>query len=94
MRSVLAQTFTDFELVVADHSSADRTWELLQQFAEDPRVRLMTTPAGGGAERNWNRVSQRGDRGAGEAGLRRRPARARRAGEAGRGASTSTARAW
>ena len=58
MRSVLAQTFTDFELLVADHSSADRTWELLQQFADDPRVRLMTTPAGGSAERNWNRVSQ------------------------------------
>ena len=58
MRSVLAQTFTDFELVVADHSSTDRTWDLLQQFTDDPRVRLLTTPAGGGAERNWNRVSQ------------------------------------
>lgn len=58
MRSVLAQTFTDFELLVADHSSTDRTWNLLQQFAEDPRVRLFTTPAGGGAERNWNRVTQ------------------------------------
>ena len=57
MRSVLAQTFTDFELVVADHSSADRTWELLQQFTDDPRVRLLNTPAGGGAERNWNRVT-------------------------------------
>ena len=58
MRSVLAQTFTDFELVVADHSSADRTWELLQEFTIDPRVRLLTTPAGGSAERNWNRVSR------------------------------------
>ncbi len=58
MRSVLAQTFTDFELVVADHSSADRTWELLQEFTDDPRVRLLTTPAGGSAERNWNRVSR------------------------------------
>ena len=57
MRSVLAQTYTDFELVVADHSSADRTWDLLQQFTDDPRVRLLTTPAGGSAERNWNRVS-------------------------------------
>ena len=58
MRSVLAQTFTDFELVVADHSSADRTWELLREFAGDPRVRLLTTSAGGGAQRNWNRVSR------------------------------------
>ena len=40
MRSILAQTFTDFELVVSDHSSTDGTWEALQQFTEDPRVRL------------------------------------------------------
>ncbi len=57
MESVLAQTFTDFELVVADHSSTDRTWEILQRFAGDSRVRLLRTPAGGGAERNWNRVT-------------------------------------
>jgi glycosyltransferase involved in cell wall biosynthesis len=58
MRSVLAQTFTDIEVVVADHTSQDRTWELLQDFADDARVRLLTTPAGGGAERNWNRVTR------------------------------------
>ncbi len=57
MTSVLGQTFTDFELIVADHSSSDRTWELLQGFTSDPRVRLLVTPAGGGAERNWNRVT-------------------------------------
>jgi glycosyltransferase involved in cell wall biosynthesis len=57
MESVLAQTFEDFELVVADHGSTDRTWQILQDFAHDPRVRLLTTPAGGGAVRNWNRVT-------------------------------------
>lgn len=56
--SVLDQTFQDFELVVADHSSTDGTWELLQQFADHPKVRLLRTPAGGGAKRNWDRVSQ------------------------------------
>lgn len=63
MESVLAQTFRDFELVVADHSSADGTWEILQEFTGDRRVRLLRTPAGGGAERNWNRVTSqaRGD---------------------------------
>ncbi|MFB8229024.1 glycosyltransferase family 2 protein [Cellulosimicrobium sp. NPDC055967] len=58
MRSVLDQTFDDFELVVADHSSTDDTWEQLQAFADDPRVRLVQTDAGGGARRNWNRVSE------------------------------------
>ncbi len=57
VESVLAQTFEDFELVVADHGSSDRTWELLQELRHDERVRLLRTPAGGGAERNWNRVS-------------------------------------
>ena len=55
--SVLAQTYGDFELVVADHSSTDSTWDLLQRYAADPRVRLLRTAAGGGAERNWNRVT-------------------------------------
>jgi glycosyltransferase involved in cell wall biosynthesis len=63
MDSVLAQTHEDFELVVADHSSSDGTWEILQDFTGDERVRLLRTPAGGGAERNWNRVTReaRGD---------------------------------
>jgi glycosyltransferase involved in cell wall biosynthesis len=58
IRGVLAQTYQDFELVVADHSSTDGTWAILQEFTDDPRVRLFTTPAGGGAERNWNRVTE------------------------------------
>ncbi|MDQ1538012.1 MAG: hypothetical protein QOE58_2405 [Actinomycetota bacterium] len=57
MDSILAQTYQDFELVVADHSSADRTWELLQPYRADPRVRLLRTEAGGGAPRNWERVT-------------------------------------
>ena len=57
MDSILAQTFADFELVVADHSSSDGTWALLQPYAGDPRVRLLQTEAGGGAPRNWQRVT-------------------------------------
>ncbi|MEP7369264.1 MAG: glycosyltransferase family A protein [Dermatophilaceae bacterium] len=55
--SILAQTFEDFELVVADHSSSDGTWERLQRYSADPRVRLLTTEMGGGAPRNWERVT-------------------------------------
>ena len=57
MDSILAQTFKDFELIVADHSSADGTWERLQRYRTDPRVRLLQTQAGGGAPRNWECVT-------------------------------------
>lgn len=57
VESVLAQTFTDFELLVSDHSSTDGTWERLARFAADPRVRLWQTPSGGGAPANWTAVT-------------------------------------
>ncbi|CAM3035671.1 glycosyl transferase [Mycobacterium intermedium] len=57
MRSILAQSFSDFELVVSDHSSTDGTWEALQQFTSDPRVRLSRLPSGGGAPANFNAVT-------------------------------------
>ncbi len=63
MHSILSQTFGDFELIVSDHSSDDGTWEKLQPFAADPRVRLMQVPSGGGAPANWSAVTHqaRGD---------------------------------
>lgn len=57
MESILAQTFSDFELLVSDHSSTDGTWEALHEFAADPRVRLNRLPSGGGAPANWNAVT-------------------------------------
>src|SRR5437016_3101798 len=41
--SVLAQTFTDFELVVIDDGSEDRTGEVLTGFS-DPRLRVLRFP--------------------------------------------------
>ncbi len=58
VQSILRQSYRDFELVIADHASSDGTWNRLQRYADDPRVRLLQTEAGGGAERNWNRVSR------------------------------------
>ncbi len=58
MRSILAQTFSDFEVLVSDHSSTDGTWEALQQFTADPRVRLSRLASGGGAPANFNAVTE------------------------------------
>lgn len=57
MRSILEQDFTDFELIVADHSSTDNTLEVVGEFSGDPRVTVLSTPAGGGARANWQRVT-------------------------------------
>lgn len=57
IHSILSQTFTDFELIISDHSSTDGTWEKLQAFAADPRTRLMQIPTGGGAPANWTAVT-------------------------------------
>ncbi|GGF14072.1 glycosyltransferase family 2 protein [Subtercola lobariae] len=55
--SILAQTYQNFELIIADHSSTDETKAVLARYS-DPRITLLDTPAGGGALRNWNRVTE------------------------------------
>lgn len=57
VRSVIEQTYDDFELLISDHSSSDGTWDLLQQFTSDPRVHLSQVPQGGGAPANWRAVT-------------------------------------
>lgn len=57
IESILAQTYRDFELVIADHASTDATLDVVSTFS-DPRIRVEHTDAGGGAKRNWDRVSR------------------------------------
>lgn len=60
VHSILSQTYSDFELIISDHSSTDGTWERLQAVAADPRVRLMRIASGGGAPANWRAVTDQG----------------------------------
>ncbi len=54
--SVLEQTFTDFEIVVVDDASVDRTDEVCRRFVEsDPRVRYVRNASNVGMVQNWNR---------------------------------------
>lgn len=40
IESVIAQTYTDLEFLVYDDGSSDRTWSVIEQYAErDPRIR-------------------------------------------------------
>jgi glycosyltransferase involved in cell wall biosynthesis len=51
IESVLRQDHRDLELLVVDDASTDRTPDVLSRFAaRDPRVRIFTQPARGGAQ--------------------------------------------
>lgn len=55
--SVLAQDFTDFELIISDNGSTDDTWEICQEYASrDPRIRLYRNEVNVGVAGNFNRV--------------------------------------
>lgn len=60
--SVLAQTFSDFELIVVDDGSGDETVERLSRFG-DPRIQVLRIPVNGGAcaARNLGIEAARGE---------------------------------
>lgn len=43
IESVLNQTFSDFELIISDDCSTDRTWEIIQSYT-DPRIKAVRAP--------------------------------------------------
>ena len=55
--ALLAQDYPDLEIVFSDGGSTDGSPEFLEGI-DDPRVRLMTIPAGSGAAANWTAVTQ------------------------------------
>ena len=55
--SLLNQTFSDFEIVISDNASTDRTEEICRAYAaRDPRIRYYRSDANRGAAWNHNRV--------------------------------------
>jgi hypothetical protein len=61
IRSVLAQSFADLELIIADNASTDRTEQIGRDFAaSDRRVRYLRNARNLGAAPNYNLVWQHG----------------------------------
>jgi glycosyltransferase involved in cell wall biosynthesis len=57
IESILAQTFTDLELIISDNASTDNTPNICQRYAcQDPRVRYYRNALNQGAAWNFNRV--------------------------------------
>lgn len=55
--SILSQTYTDFEFVISDNASTDRTEEICRHYAaKDPRINYFRNPKNMGATQNWYRV--------------------------------------
>lgn len=59
MDCLLAQDFTDFELIVSDNGSTDGTWSIVQAYAQrDPRVVAIRQPVNLGANGNYSAVAR------------------------------------
>jgi glycosyltransferase involved in cell wall biosynthesis len=57
LESILAQDYTDFELIISDNASTDATREICESYASrDPRISYSRLPENLGAARNYNRV--------------------------------------
>jgi glycosyltransferase involved in cell wall biosynthesis len=55
IQSIVAQTFRDFELIVCDNASTDRTQQLVEAWCKaDSRVQLHRAPINRGAAPNFN----------------------------------------
>jgi glycosyltransferase involved in cell wall biosynthesis len=58
--SILAQTHSDFELVISDNASTDQTEAISREYAaRDPRVKYHRNPLNVGASENYNSVFRR-----------------------------------
>ncbi|HEV7716476.1 MAG TPA: glycosyltransferase family 2 protein, partial [Steroidobacteraceae bacterium] len=59
IESLLAQSFTDFELLISDNASTDGTARICEDYAaRDSRVRYIRQSRNVGATANWNLVAR------------------------------------
>lgn len=59
LESLLSQTFRDFELIISDNASTDRTEEICRQYAaQDSRIRYYRNAINLGAARNFNHTAE------------------------------------
>jgi glycosyltransferase involved in cell wall biosynthesis len=55
LNSLLVQTYEDFELIICDNDSGDRTQEICQSYAaKDRRIRYVRNPTNLGAAKNYS----------------------------------------
>src|SRR4051794_31621660 len=60
LRSLLAQDYPDFDVIISDNASTDGTEELCRGYAQrDPRVRYFRNAQNIGAAKNFTRVFER-----------------------------------
>jgi glycosyltransferase involved in cell wall biosynthesis len=58
IESILAQTFTDFELLIVDDNSPDGSDEIIRKYcAKDHRIRYVRNDRNLGLVKNWNRCA-------------------------------------
>ncbi|TLU84245.1 MAG: glycosyltransferase [Chlorobium sp.] len=55
INSILAQSFSDFELLVYDDNSTDGSYEIAKSFS-DSRIRIYRNDVNLGPEKNWNKA--------------------------------------
>lgn len=55
IESILASSFTDFELLISDDCSSDDTWDIIQQYS-DPRIKAWRNEENIGEYPNRNKV--------------------------------------
>src|SRR5690349_16638091 len=62
LESLLAQTYTDFELIISDNASTDNTEAICREYAaRDPRVRYYRSPQDVGLANNYNSLFARSE---------------------------------